>query len=46
MDIISDNINFESIPDNLNKVEEFIEDVCTKYDVAPDVFGNVLVSLR
>jgi serine/threonine-protein kinase RsbW len=45
MDIISDNINFESIPDNLNKVEEFIEDVCTKYDVAPDVFGNVLVSV-
>jgi serine/threonine-protein kinase RsbW len=45
MDIISDNINFESIPDNLSKVEEFIEDVCTKYDVAPDVFGNVLVSV-
>ena len=45
MDIISDNINFESIPDNLNKVEEFIEDVCTKYDVAPDVLGNVLVSV-
>jgi serine/threonine-protein kinase RsbW len=45
MDIISDNINFESIPDHLIKVEEFIEDVCTKYDVAPDVFGNVLVSV-
>jgi serine/threonine-protein kinase RsbW len=45
MDIISDKIRFQSIPENLNQVEEFIEFVCTKYDVGPDVFGNVLVSV-
>ena len=45
MDIISDKIKFQSVPENLNKVEEFIEFVCTKYDVGPDVFGNVLVSV-
>lgn len=45
MDIVSDKIKFQSIPENLNKVEEFIEFVCTKYDVGPDVFGNVLVSV-
>lgn len=38
-------ISFKSIPENLNKVEEFIELTCTKYDVGPDVFGNILVSV-
>jgi len=45
MAIISDKIKFQSVPENLTKVEEFIEFVCTKYDVGPDVFGNVLVSV-
>jgi len=45
MAIISDKIKFQSVPENLIKVEEFIEFVCTKYDVGPDVFGNVLVSV-
>lgn len=41
----TDKISFKSLPENLNKVEEFIEQSCSKYNVGPDVFGNILVSV-
>jgi len=41
----TDKISFKSIPENLIKVEEFIEQTCSKYEVGPDVFGNILVSV-
>lgn len=38
-------IKFNSLPENLNLVEEFIDEICNKYNVGPDVYGNILVSL-
>lgn len=40
-----DKISFKSSPENLVKVEEFLEMTCANYDVGADVFGNVLVAV-
>jgi serine/threonine-protein kinase RsbW len=41
----NEKIVFKSLPENLTQVENFIEDVCNQYEVGPDVFGNILVSV-
>lgn len=38
-------ISFQSTPENLIIVEEFIENTCTNYNVGPDVFGNIMVAV-
>lgn len=38
-------IKFQSLPENLTLVEDFIENICDENDIRPDVFGNILVSV-
>ena len=38
-------ISFQSTPENLIIVEDFIENTCTNYNVGPDVFGNIMVAV-
>ncbi|MGB1248394.1 MAG: ATP-binding protein [Chitinophagales bacterium] len=38
-------LTIKSIPESITAVENFIEEVCTHYDVGPDVYGNILISL-
>ena len=38
-------ISFQSTPENLIIVEEFIENTCTNHNVGPDVFGNIMVAV-
>ena len=39
------NLTLPSSPDNLCKVEPFVHDVATRYNLSPNVHGNILVSL-
>jgi serine/threonine-protein kinase RsbW len=41
----NEKIVFKSLPENLTQVEVFIEEVCDQYEIGPDVFGNILVSV-
>jgi serine/threonine-protein kinase RsbW len=34
-----------SIPENINQVENFIEDICDEYNINNTYFGNILVAL-
>ncbi|MEZ4918862.1 MAG: ATP-binding protein [Saprospiraceae bacterium] len=36
---------FPSNPENVSKVESFVDDVATRYGLDPDTQGNILVSL-
>lgn len=38
-------VEFDSHPENLGVVESFIEEVLTKHQIGPDVFGNILISV-
>ena len=39
------NINFASVANNLALVEKLVDDVCEKYKVNKDHYGNILVSI-
>jgi serine/threonine-protein kinase RsbW len=41
---IAHKISIASIPENLAVVEQYIEDVCVENSIAPDIFGNILVT--
>lgn len=38
-------LTLPSNPANICKLESFIEEVAQRYDVTPDIYGNILVSL-
>jgi len=45
MNDLHTNLTFPSDPQNLSKVEPFVHDVATRYNLPPDTRGNILVSL-
>ena len=36
---------FPSVPENIHRVEKFVEDICDEYNINNTYFGNILVSL-
>jgi len=34
-----------SIPENISAVENYVESICSEYDIDESVFGNILISL-
>ncbi|MGK0387937.1 MAG: serine/threonine-protein kinase RsbW [Maribacter sp.] len=42
---IDEMIELNSDVRNIPKVEAFVEDVVEKFDVAPEIYGNILISL-
>ena len=34
-----------SLPENINQVEKFVEDICDEYNINNTYFGNILVAL-
>lgn len=38
-------LKFESKPENILKVEKFVEQVCSEYGIVDEMYGNVLVAL-
>lgn len=38
-------ISFPSKAENLNRVEQLINEVCSKYEVNEDYYGNILIAL-
>lgn len=40
-----DIIKFNSTPENLSIVENYIDKVCVEHNIGPDVYGNILVSI-
>ena len=34
-----------SIPENISSVENYVESICSEYDIDESVFGNILISL-
>ncbi len=45
MNDLHSNLTFSSDPQNVSKVEPFVHDVATRYNLSPDTQGNILVSL-
>ncbi|MDO8969278.1 MAG: ATP-binding protein [Saprospiraceae bacterium] len=45
MNDLQTNLTFSSDPQNVSKVEPFVHDVATRYNLSPDTQGNILVSL-
>lgn len=45
MNDLHTNLTFPSDPQNVSKVEPFVHDVATRYNLPPDTHGNILVSL-
>ncbi|MDX1910922.1 MAG: ATP-binding protein [Saprospiraceae bacterium] len=45
MNDLHTNLTFPSDPQNVSKVEPFVHDVATRYNLSPDTHGNILVSL-
>jgi serine/threonine-protein kinase RsbW len=41
----SEKLHFDSIYDNINLVEKFIVDICEKYKIEEDNFGNILLAV-
>ncbi len=39
------NLTLPSDPQNVTKVEPFVQDVATRYNLSPDTQGNILISL-
>lgn len=39
------NLTLPSNPDNVAKVEPFVQDVALRYQLSPNIHGNILVSL-
>ncbi|MCB0540333.1 MAG: ATP-binding protein [Chitinophagales bacterium] len=42
---IKDIIKFNSTPENLSIVENYIDKVCVEHNIGPDVYGNILISI-
>ena len=38
-------VNFESKADNIVVAEKLVDDVCTKFKVDEDYYGNILIAL-
>jgi serine/threonine-protein kinase RsbW len=38
-------IEFESVIDNINEVEKLVDDVCAKFHVKEDFYGEILISM-
>ncbi len=45
--MISENLQLilPSLPENINQVEKFVEDICDEYNINNTYFGNILVAL-
>jgi serine/threonine-protein kinase RsbW len=41
---IENKILIKSLPENLSIVEQYIEDVCTEFNIGHEVFGNILIT--
>jgi serine/threonine-protein kinase RsbW len=39
------NLSFPSNPENVSKVEPFVDEIATRYNLSPDQYGNLLISL-
>lgn len=42
---IKDIIKFNSTPENLSIVENYIDKVCVEHNIGSDVYGNILISI-
>jgi serine/threonine-protein kinase RsbW len=38
-------IEFESVIDNINEVEKLVDDVCARFHVKEDFYGEILISM-
>ena len=45
MNDLNTHLTITSDPQNVSKVEPFVHDVATRYNLSPDTHGNILVSL-
>lgn len=43
--IMQENLSFSSKVENINLVEKLIDEVCDKYDVNEDNYGNILIAV-
>lgn len=45
MNQIEEKLIIASLPENISSVENYVENICSEYEIDESIFGNILISL-